>query len=147
LAQTSPLPLAIPTPLIETVRQLPDGNWLLRVNGEERQTINLEQKRLMLTTQAERDSFALQIAALKDQVAILESIVETGKKIEANQAAQIQRDEVMLSATNALALEQRELIEMLRKTAKVGKIASALNHPAWRIIATAAPILLGIVAR
>jgi polyphosphate kinase 2 (PPK2 family) len=147
LAQTSPLPLAIPTPLIETVRQLPDGNWLLRVNGEERQTINLEQKRLMLTTQAERDSFALQIAALKDQVKAFEAIKAIDEKITANQAAMLARQDAWLESSGKLVFELQDALEAYRKAAKVGKVAAALNHPAWRIIATAAPILLGIVAR
>jgi hypothetical protein len=137
----------VATPNIETVRQLPDGNWLLRVNGEERQTINLEQKRLMLTTQAERDSFALQIAALKDQVKAFEAIKAIDEKITANQAAMIARQDAWLESSGKLVFELQDALEAYRKAAKVGKIANALNHPAWKIGAAIAPFLIGVFVR
>lgn len=135
------------TPSIEVVRQLPDGNWLLRVNSEERQTITLEQKRLMLTTQAERDSLLVQKAALQDQVKILEQIVGTGKRIEANQAAQIARDEVMLTATNSVLLELRGLVDDYKRAAKVGKLTAILNNPAVKALQVVAPIVAAVLAR
>lgn len=129
------------TPSIEVVRRLPDGNWLFRVDGVELQTITLEQKRLMLTTQAERDSFALQIAALKDQVKILEAIKDTDARIEANQATQIARMDEMLTATNDVLLRTKDAADACRSAMKVGKVAGALNHPAVKIVALVLPFV------
>lgn len=113
--------------MIETVRRLPDGNWLLKVDGELLQTINEQQKRDLLKLQIEAESLRAEIELLRRQIADYETLSNLFKQMDAARKEQIDAMKAQLDLAEQGQREAKVLIEQLVKQTKRNKVDALLN--------------------
>ena len=115
--------------MIETVRRLPDGNWLLKVDGELLQTINEQQKRDLLKLQIEAESLRAEIELLRRQIADYETLASLFEQMDAARKEQIDAMKAQLDLAEQGQREAKVLIEQLIKQTRRNRIESALSNP------------------
>lgn len=129
LSLTLPCTAQDQRPAIESIRRLPDGNWLLKVDGELLQTINEQQKRDLLKLQIEAESLRAEIELLRRQIADYETLASLFKQMDSARKEQIDA----MKAQNDLLLERANeadrLIKELVKQTRRNRIESALSNP------------------
>ncbi len=116
-------------PAIETVRRLPDGNWLLKVDGELLQTINEQQKRDLLKLQIEAEGLRAEIELLRRQIADYETLASLFKQMDMARKEQIDAMKAQLDLAEQGQREAKALIEQLIKQTRRNRIESALSNP------------------
>ena len=116
-------------PAVEAVRRLPDGNWLLKVDGELLQTINEQQKRDLLKLQIEAESLRAEIELLRKQIADYEMLASLFRQMDAARKEQIDAMKAQLDLYEQGQREAKALIEQLIKQTRRNRIESALSNP------------------
>ena len=111
------------------IRRLPDGNWLLKVDGELLQTINEQQKRDLLKLQIEAESLRAEIELLRRQIADYETLASLFKQMDAARKEQIDAIKAQLDLAERGQREAKALIEQLIKQTRRNRIESALSNP------------------
>jgi hypothetical protein len=138
-------------PTATVTARLSNGGWVVTICAdgkcEEQQSLPPAKVRELLTIKAERDSFAAQLAAVKEQVAILERIKAIDDRIEANQAEEIKRCDAALTSANNLVFEAMELADGYRKGARTGKLVAVLNSPYVKIFSLIIPPLAAALSK
>lgn len=129
LSLTLPCTAQEQRPAIETVRRLPDGNWLLKVDGELLQTINEQQKRDLLKLQIEAESLRAEIELLRRQIADYETLASLFKQMDMARKEQIDAMKAQLDLAEQGQREAKALIEQLIKQTRRNRIESALSNP------------------
>ena len=114
-------------PAIESVRRLPDGNWLLKVDGELLQAISEQQKRDLLKLQIEAEGLRTEIELLRKQIADYETLSNLFKQMDAARKEQIDAMKAQLDLAEQERKEAKALIEQLVKQTKRNKVDALLN--------------------
>lgn len=111
------------------MRQLPDGNWLLKVDGELLQTISEQQKRDILKAQIELESARKELEllrGLKRDYEAVTALFSQERKARESEAAALA---AQLAIVNERQVEADRLIQMLVKQTKRNRIEAALSNP------------------
>lgn len=129
LSLTLPCTAQEQRPAIESIRRLPDGNWLLKVDGELLQTINEQQKRDLLKLQIEAESLRAEIELLRKQIADYEALASLFKQMDSARKEQLDAMKAQLDLYEQGQREAKALIEQLVKQTRRNRIESALSNP------------------
>lgn len=116
-------------PAVESVRRLPDGNWLLKVDGELLQTISEQQKRDLLKLQIEAESLRVEVELLRKQIADYETLSGLFKQMDSARKEQIDAMKAQLDLAEQGQREAKVLIEQLVRQTRRNRIESALSNP------------------
>lgn len=111
------------------VRKLPDGNWLLRVEGIELEGVTADQKRELLKAQIELESARRELILLREQIGTFEALrglFEAERGAREKEAAALA---AQLSIVNQRQVEADALIQQLIKQTKRNKLEGWLNNP------------------
>ena len=121
-------------PAVELVRQLPDGNWLLKVDGAEVQTLTLEQKREVLRMQVELDGLRKETELLRKQVATYEAISGLFQDERAAREKESAALAAQLAIVNDRLVAAEALMQRMEKALKRNRVEAALSNPAMTLI-------------
>ncbi len=111
------------------MRQLPDGNWLLKLDGLEVQTLRIEEKRAIIKAQIELDGLRQEVALLKQQVEHYEVIKAMFEQERANGDKQVEALKASIALLEKQVVESREMLSLILKQTKRNKIEQALSNP------------------
>jgi len=113
----------------EVVRQLPSGNWLLKVDGVEVEGITLEQKRDLLKAQIELESLRAEAELLRKQIKEYELVTSLFHQLDSQTKAQIAvMTQQIVSLQGAIdALTKRA--ELIEKQTRLNKIERIISNP------------------
>lgn len=116
-------------PQIEAVRLLPDGNWLLKLDGAYVQTITEDQKRDVLKMQIELDAARKELELLRTVIGDYEAMRALFLR---EREAREKEGAVLLEQLKIREARQAEADAMIRelvKATKRNRIEAALSNP------------------
>ena len=133
-------------PAVETVRQLPSGNWLLKVDGVEVEGITLEQKRELLKVQIELEGLRAEAELLRKQIKEYELVTSLFKELDTQTKAQIAvMTQQIVSLNNAIEAQAKQL-ELIQRQTRINKIERIINNPigtlAFKLLVPVAGLLI-----
>jgi hypothetical protein len=116
-------------PAVETVRQLPSGNWLLKVDGVEVEGITLEQKRELLKAQIELESLRAEAELLRKQIAEYELITSLFHQLDTQTKAQVAvMTQQIVSLQGAIDAQAKQL-ELIQQQTRINKVERIISNP------------------
>lgn len=111
------------------MRKLPDGNWLLKVDGVEVEGITLEQKRDLLKAQIELESLRAEAELLRKQIAEYELVTSLFHQLDTQTKAQVAvMTQEIVSLQGAIDAQAKQL-ELIQKQTRINKIERIISNP------------------
>lgn len=116
-------------PAVETVRQLPSGNWLLKVDGVEVEGITLEQKRELLKAQIELEGLRAEAELLRKQVKEYELVTSLFHELDNQTKAQVAvMTQQIVSLQGAIDAQAKQL-ELIQRQTRINKFERVISNP------------------
>jgi len=117
------------SPALEAVRKLPDGNWLLKVDGVEVEGVTVEQKRDLLQAQIELESLRAEAELLRKQIAEYELITSLFHQLDTQTKAQVAvMTQQIVSLQGAIDAQAKQL-ELIQRQTRLSKIERIISNP------------------
>ena len=116
-------------PAVETVRQLPDGNWLLKVDGVEVEGITLEQKRELLKAQIELEGLRAEAELLRKQIKEHELVTSLFHQLDTQTKAQVAVMTQQIVALNNAIEAQAKQLDLIQQQTRINKVERIISNP------------------
>ena len=117
------------SPALEAVRKLPDGNWLLKVDGVEVEGVTVEQKRDLLQAQIELESLRAEAELLRKQIAEYELITSLFHQLDTQTKAQVAvMTQQIVSLQGAIDAQAKQL-ELIQQQTRINKVERIISNP------------------